>query len=60
MDPSTGMGPLARKEGMPFDAKVLHESFQVSECVHLDRQGDEKLFRIGSVAGESGHAEGIQ
>ena len=32
MDPSTGMGPLARKEGMAFDAKVLHESFQASVC----------------------------
>ena len=35
LDPTTGMGPLARKEGMAFDAKVLHESFQVSACVRV-------------------------
>lgn len=32
LDPSTGMGPLARKEGVSFDPKVLHESFQVCAC----------------------------
>ena len=37
LDPSTGMGPLARKEGISFDAKVLHESFQVSVCAWIDR-----------------------
>ena len=29
LDPNTGLGPLKKKEGMPFDPKVLLKSFQV-------------------------------
>ena len=59
LDPSTGMGPLARKEGMSFDAKVLHESFQVGLYTSINRDS-ETSFRIGSIVGESGHTERIQ
>lgn len=29
-DPNTGLGPIKKKEGMPFDPKVLLKSFQAS------------------------------
>ena len=28
-DPNTGLGPLKKKEDMPFDPKILLKSFQV-------------------------------
>ncbi len=36
LDPDTGLGPLKKKkEGMPFDPKVLLKSFQVHKIVTL-------------------------
>ena len=29
MDPNTGLGPLSKKEGVPFDSEVLLASFKV-------------------------------